>query len=95
MICVQRHPEDVSNFDEEFTVEKAILTPPRERRHIGDKEHQLFKDFDFVASWCQSQWTPDPDVFLPLLFCIELLSCQLRHKNVGVLESASILCTIE
>jgi len=49
----QRHPEDVSNFDEEFTVEKACLTPPRERRHIGDKEHQLFKDFDFVASWCK------------------------------------------
>jgi len=51
--CRQRHPEDVSNFDEEFTVEKPILTPPRERRHIGDKEHQLFKDFDFVAGWCQ------------------------------------------
>jgi len=51
--CAQRHPEDVSNFDEEFTVEKAVLTPPRERRHIGDKEHQLFKDFDFVAGWCQ------------------------------------------
>lgn len=50
---MQRHPEDVSNFDEEFTVEKAVLTPPRERRHIGDKEHQLFKDFDFVASWCK------------------------------------------
>ena len=49
----QLHPEDVSNFDEEFTVEKAILTPPRERRHIGDKEHQMFKDFDFVASWCE------------------------------------------
>ena len=51
--CTQRHAEDVSNFDEEFTVEKAVLTPPRERRHIGDKEHQLFKDFDFVAGWCQ------------------------------------------
>ena len=49
----QRHPEDVSNFDEEFTVEKAVLTPPRERRHIADKEHQLFKDFDFVAGWCK------------------------------------------
>jgi len=49
----QRHPEDVSNFDEEFTVEKAVLTPPRERRHIGDTEHQLFKDFDFVAGWCK------------------------------------------
>jgi len=49
----QHHPEDVSNFDEEFTVEKATLTPPRERRHIGDKEHQMFKDFDFVASWCE------------------------------------------
>jgi len=53
VFCAQRHPEDVSNFDEEFTVEKAVLTPPRERRNIGDKEHQLFKDFDFVASWCQ------------------------------------------
>jgi protein kinase N len=48
-----RHPEDVSNFDEEFTVEKAVLTPPKERRHISEAEHQLFKDFDFVANWCQ------------------------------------------
>jgi len=50
---MQRHPEDVSNFDEEFTTEKPILTPPRERRHIGDKEHNQFKDFDFVAGWCK------------------------------------------
>jgi len=52
-VCMQRHPEDVSNFDEEFTTEKPILTPPRERRHIGDKEHHQFKDFDFVAGWCK------------------------------------------
>jgi len=51
-LCMKRHPEDVSNFDSEFTVEKPILTPPRERRHISSTEQQSFKDFDFVASWC-------------------------------------------
>jgi len=49
---MQRNAEDVSNFDSEFTVEKPILTPPRERRHISTNDQQLFKDFDFVASWC-------------------------------------------
>lgn len=49
---MQRHPEDVSNFDTEFTAEKPILTPPKEKRHISDSEQKLFHDFDFVANWC-------------------------------------------
>ena len=51
-LLAQRNSEDVSNFDSEFTVEKPVLTPPRERRHISATDQLLFKDFDFVASWC-------------------------------------------
>lgn len=47
-----RHLEDVSNFDDEFTSEKAILTPPKEWRPLKDTDQLLFQDFDFVAPWC-------------------------------------------
>lgn len=47
-----RHVEDVSNFDNEFTSEKPILTPPKEWRPLKDRDQLLFKDFDFVAGWC-------------------------------------------
>jgi serine/threonine protein kinase len=47
-----RHREDVSNFDEEFTQEKAILTPPKERRPLHDDEQDFFKDFNYIADWC-------------------------------------------
>uniref|UniRef100_A0A4W4FQA3 protein kinase C n=1 Tax=Electrophorus electricus TaxID=8005 RepID=A0A4W4FQA3_ELEEL len=44
--------DDVSNFDEEFTSEAPILTPPREPRLLTDREQELFKDFDYIADWC-------------------------------------------
>jgi len=34
----QKHPEDVSNFDEEFTSEEPILTPPKEARLLSIEE---------------------------------------------------------
>ncbi|CAL8270799.1 unnamed protein product [Lota lota] len=43
---------DVSNFDEEFTAEKAALTPPRERRVLSRKDQDHFKDFDYVSDLC-------------------------------------------
>ncbi|XP_030081403.1 serine/threonine-protein kinase N isoform X5 [Drosophila hydei] len=46
------HLEDVSNFDEEFTSEKAQLTPPKEPRHLTDEEQMLFQDFSYTADWC-------------------------------------------
>ncbi|XP_023033686.2 serine/threonine-protein kinase N isoform X9 [Drosophila willistoni] len=46
------HLEDVSNFDEEFTSEKAQLTPPKEPRHLTDDEQGLFQDFSYTADWC-------------------------------------------
>ncbi|XP_071802634.1 serine/threonine-protein kinase N2-like isoform X2 [Asterias amurensis] len=47
------HPEDVSNFDEEFTQERPVLTPPtRDPRAITDEEQDLFKDFNYTADWC-------------------------------------------
>ncbi|KAG8128851.1 putative Serine-threonine-protein [Naja naja] len=44
--------EDISNFDEEFTAEAAVLTPPRESRPLTQKEQDSFKDFDYVSSVC-------------------------------------------
>nr|XP_023672451.1 serine/threonine-protein kinase N2 isoform X2 [Paramormyrops kingsleyae] len=44
--------EDVSNFDEEFTSEAPILTPPREPRFLTAEEQELFFDFDYIADWC-------------------------------------------
>lgn len=53
----QRHMEDVSNFDEEFTSEKPQLTPPKEPRHLTTDEQNYFKDFTYMADWCwPAQW---------------------------------------
>ena len=49
---LQRHMEDVSNFDEEFTSEKAQLTPPKELRILSESEQMYFKDFTYMADWC-------------------------------------------
>ena len=49
---LQRHMEDVSNFDDEFTTEKAVLTPPKDRRPLTDAEQRLFRDFTYMADWC-------------------------------------------
>ncbi|XP_021499100.1 serine/threonine-protein kinase N2 isoform X3 [Meriones unguiculatus] len=47
-----RGREDVSNFDDEFTSEAPILTPPREPRVLSEEEQEMFRDFDYVADWC-------------------------------------------
>nr|KAG5690917.1 hypothetical protein BaRGS_003408 [Batillaria attramentaria] len=47
-----RNMEDVSNFDEEFTQERAILTPPKDRRPLTQDEQRLFRDFNYIADWC-------------------------------------------
>ncbi|NXS83630.1 PKN2 kinase, partial [Erpornis zantholeuca] len=44
-----RDPTDISNFDEEFTSQKPILTPPEEVSLLTHKEQTVFKDFDFVS----------------------------------------------
>ncbi|NWT37617.1 PKN2 kinase, partial [Chroicocephalus maculipennis] len=44
-----RDPTDISNFDEEFTSQKPILTPPEEVALLTRKEQTVFKDFDFVS----------------------------------------------
>ena len=38
IFCQQRHAEDVSNFDEEFTSEEPVLTPPKESRPLSREE---------------------------------------------------------
>ncbi|XP_051990124.1 serine/threonine-protein kinase N2-like isoform X2 [Xyrauchen texanus] len=43
---------DVSNFDDEFTSEDPVLTPPREPRPLNQEEQELFADFDYIADWC-------------------------------------------
>ncbi|XP_058124789.1 serine/threonine-protein kinase N isoform X2 [Anopheles coustani] len=47
-----RSPEDVSNFDEEFTSEKPALTPPKDPRILTENEQTYFKDFTYMAAWC-------------------------------------------
>nr|XP_008958722.2 serine/threonine-protein kinase N2 isoform X3 [Pan paniscus] len=47
-----RGREDVSNFDDEFTSEAPILTPPREPRILLEEEQEMFRDFDYIADWC-------------------------------------------
>nr|XP_006119104.1 serine/threonine-protein kinase N3 isoform X4 [Pelodiscus sinensis] len=42
-------PTDISNFDEEFTSQKPILTPPDEIPVLSSEEQAAFKDFDFVS----------------------------------------------
>ncbi|KAM7087770.1 LOW QUALITY PROTEIN: serine/threonine-protein kinase N3 [Ciconia maguari] len=44
-----RDPTDISNFDEEFTSQKPILTPPEQVALLTRKEQTIFKDFDFVS----------------------------------------------
>ena len=44
--------EDVSNFDEEFTREMPVLTPPKNPRSLARNEQLLFKDFSYMADWC-------------------------------------------
>ncbi|KAK6313681.1 hypothetical protein J4Q44_G00151400 [Coregonus suidteri] len=44
--------EDVSNFDDEFTSEAPILTPPREPRVLTAEDQEMFGDFDYIADWC-------------------------------------------
>uniref|UniRef100_A0A8C8M4F3 protein kinase C n=1 Tax=Oncorhynchus tshawytscha TaxID=74940 RepID=A0A8C8M4F3_ONCTS len=44
--------EDVSNFDDEFTSEVPILTPPREPRVLTAEDQEMFADFDYIADWC-------------------------------------------
>ena len=53
MIFSQAGFEDVSNFDEEFTSEKPILTPPKDNRTLNTDEQRLFDNFTYMADWCQ------------------------------------------
>lgn len=49
---LQRNMEDVSNFDDEFTTEKPVLTPPKGKRVLSENDQRLFKDFTYMADWC-------------------------------------------
>uniref|UniRef100_A0A8C5RTL9 protein kinase C n=1 Tax=Laticauda laticaudata TaxID=8630 RepID=A0A8C5RTL9_LATLA len=51
-VPVIRGREDVSNFDDEFTSEAPILTPPREPRILLEDQQEMFRDFDYIADWC-------------------------------------------
>jgi len=42
-------PEDVSNFDEEFTHLKPVLTLPRTPYVLSSEDQHVFADFDFSA----------------------------------------------
>ncbi|CAH8441923.1 unnamed protein product [Schistosoma turkestanicum] len=42
-------PEDVSNFDKEFTRERAVLTPARERPSLMSADQSHFANFDYYS----------------------------------------------
>ena len=42
----------MSNFDEEFTQEQAILTPAKDRRSLNIEDQDMFRDFNYIADWC-------------------------------------------
>lgn len=42
---------DISNFDEEFTREDPVLTPPKNPRPLRSKEQRQFRGFDYSADW--------------------------------------------
>lgn len=42
-------PADVSNFDEEFTRLKPVLTPPQTPFFLTTEQQEFFSDFDFSA----------------------------------------------
>uniref|UniRef100_A0A0X3PJK2 Protein kinase C n=1 Tax=Schistocephalus solidus TaxID=70667 RepID=A0A0X3PJK2_SCHSO len=44
--------EDVSNFDEEFTREKACLSPARDRAPLTTSDQSFFFDFDYFPDFC-------------------------------------------
>ncbi|KAM7303288.1 putative protein kinase [Ixodes scapularis] len=49
---LQKNLEDVSNFDEEFTSERAVLTAPKDPRPLTAEEQNHFRDFTYVGGWC-------------------------------------------
>lgn len=51
-VPVVRSLEDVSNFDEEFTSENPVLTPPKDPRTLTMNEQAVFTDFTYMADWC-------------------------------------------
>jgi len=52
-----RHPEDVSNFDEEFTKEAVLLSPAKDKRPIQDGDQTQFKDFYYYADWVWKRYS--------------------------------------
>ena len=49
---LQNTLEDVSNFDEMFTLERTVVTPPVSQRAISSSEQDLFSHFTYTADWC-------------------------------------------
>lgn len=44
---LQKNPEDVSNFDDEFTKEKPRFSSAKDKHIITEADQQLFTNFDF------------------------------------------------
>ncbi|PRD34453.1 UNVERIFIED_CONTAM: Serine/threonine-protein kinase N2 [Trichonephila clavipes] len=51
-VPIVKSSEDVSNFDEEFTSERPILTPPKDPRPLTKDDQLAFCDFEYMADWC-------------------------------------------
>jgi len=51
IIYLQESRTDVSNFDEEFTQEEPILTPPKNRRSLTTAEHVRKNLYKATCDW--------------------------------------------
>ncbi|XP_042896261.1 serine/threonine-protein kinase N2 isoform X2 [Parasteatoda tepidariorum] len=51
-VPIVKGAEDVSNFDEEFTSERPVLTPPKDPRPLTKDDQALFNEFAYMADWC-------------------------------------------
>lgn len=45
-----RSKDDVSNFDEEFTRERAEFSPPKDSQELSVLDQNLFKEFDYEGN---------------------------------------------
>ncbi|KAF5923582.1 hypothetical protein HPG69_010977 [Diceros bicornis minor] len=87
-----RGREDVSNFDDEFTSEAPILTPPREPRILSEEEQEMFRDFDYIADWCENFYCLIFTNHSVNIFAITV--CDLTFQKIENVEQKIIVRTL-
>lgn len=52
--ALQKSPNDTSNFDEDFTQEKAVLTPIQDKNLLASIDPDAFANFSYINVHFQS-----------------------------------------